>query len=133
MKIGRHLLSLDQPVLVDHDEAYFGDFLEDHRKDELGGPADRQLLKSRLNDALRGLTYQEQQVIRLRYGLSGGGTHTLEEIGRTFRVTRERIRQIETSAAETAAAGRHAETGRLRGKRCLPPPQENRPANRDAS
>ena len=97
MKFGRYPLSLDQPIL-DQNEVFFGEFIEDTRKDEVGHRVDRQLLESRLNAALSSLTHQEEQVIRLRFGLSSGSTHTLEEIGKLFRVTRERIRQIETSA-----------------------------------
>jgi RNA polymerase primary sigma factor len=97
MKFGRYPLSLDQPIL-DQDEVFFGEFIEDTRRDDAGNRVDRQLLQTRLNDALSSLTYQEQQVIRLRFGLASGATHTLEEIGKLFRVTRERIRQIETSA-----------------------------------
>ena len=97
MKTWRHPVSLDTPVGESEDSS-FGDFLED---DNEGSPADsamHKLLKDKIEHVLRSLTYREREIIRLRYGLGDGYSYTLEETGRIFKVTRERIRQIESKA-----------------------------------
>jgi RNA polymerase primary sigma factor len=97
LKMSRQPLSLDQPV-GDHDDSYFGEFLEDPRDDDPLYDFNQQLLKNRLADVLLGLTYREREILRLRYGLTDGYAYTLEEVGKIFSVTRERVRQIEAKA-----------------------------------
>ena len=97
MKMARQPLSLDQPV-GDHDDSYFGEFVQDHRDDDPLYDTNQEALKSRIEDAMQGLNYREREIIRLRYGLVDGYSYTLEEVGRIFKVTRERVRQIEAKA-----------------------------------
>ncbi len=97
MKMSRQPLSLDQPV-GDHDDSYFGEFLEDHRSDDPLYDIGQQSLRSRLADVLQGLNHREREILRLRYGLTDGYAYTLEEVGKIFSVTRERVRQIEAKA-----------------------------------
>ena len=97
MKMARQPLSLDQPV-GDHDDSYFGEFLEDHRDDDPLYETNQEALKSRIAEAMEGLNYREREILRLRYGLADGYTYTLEEVGKIFSVTRERVRQIESKA-----------------------------------
>ncbi len=97
LRMTRQPLSLDQPV-SDHEDTYFGEFLEDHREGEPLQEMSRSLLKSRIADVLETLDYREREILRLRYGLADGYTYTLEEVGKIFSVTRERVRQIENKA-----------------------------------
>ena len=97
VKMSRQPLSLDQPV-GDHDDSYFGEFLEDHREDDPLYDINQQLLKNRLANVLQTLNYREREILRLRYGLADGYAYTLEEVGKIFAVTRERVRQIEAKA-----------------------------------
>jgi RNA polymerase primary sigma factor len=97
LKMARQPLSLDQPV-GDHDDSYFGEFVEDHRDEDPLYETNQQSLKQRIEDAMRGLNYREREIIRLRYGLADGYAYTLEEVGKIFSVTRERVRQIESKA-----------------------------------
>jgi RNA polymerase primary sigma factor len=97
LKMSRQPLSLDQPV-SDHDESYFGEFLEDHRREDPLHDANRQALKQRIEQAMQGLNYREREILRMRFGLADGYTYTLEEVGKVFSVTRERVRQIESKA-----------------------------------
>ncbi len=97
MKMSRHPLSLDQPV-GDQDDSYFGEFLEDHRNDDPLYDTHQQSLKRRIEEAMETLNYREREILRLRYGLADGYTYTLEEVGKIFSVTRERVRQIESKA-----------------------------------
>ena len=97
MDIGHHPVSLDRP-LGDGEDASFGEFIEDHAPDNPLQNASRGLLRDRIESLLKTLTYREREIIRLRYGLGDGYTYTLEEVGRIFRVTRERVRQIEAKA-----------------------------------
>lgn len=97
MKMARQPLSLDQPV-GDHDDSYFGEFLEDHRLDDPLYDTNREALKSRIEEAMQTLNYREREILKLRYGLADGYTYTLEEVGKIFSVTRERVRQIESKA-----------------------------------
>jgi RNA polymerase primary sigma factor len=90
-------LSLDHPV-TDHDTSLFGDFLPDHRHAPAWLESTREDLRRRLDDVLASLAEREREVVRLRYGLLDGYCYTLEEVGRIFNVTRERIRQIEAKA-----------------------------------
>jgi RNA polymerase primary sigma factor len=97
LKMARQPLSLDQPV-GDHDDSYFGEFLADHRDDDPLYDTHQQALKHRIEEAMQGLNYREREILRLRYGLTDGYAYTLEEVGKIFSVTRERVRQIETKA-----------------------------------
>ncbi len=97
MKMARQPLSLDQPV-GDHDDSYFGEFLEDYRDDDPLYDTNQQALKTRIDEAMQGLNYREREILKLRYGLVDGYTYTLEEVGKIFSVTRERVRQIESKA-----------------------------------
>jgi RNA polymerase primary sigma factor len=97
LQMSRQPLSLDQPV-GDHDDSYFGEFLQDYREDDPLYEMNHEMLKARIADVLAALNYREREIIRLRYGLADGYTYTLEEVGRIFSVTRERVRQIEAKA-----------------------------------
>jgi RNA polymerase primary sigma factor len=97
LKMSRQPLSLDQPV-TDHDDSYFGEFLEDHRNDDPLAETNREALKHRLEEAIQTLNYREREILRMRFGLADGYAYTLEEVGRVFSVTRERVRQIESKA-----------------------------------
>ncbi|MGC4006492.1 MAG: sigma-70 family RNA polymerase sigma factor [Pirellulales bacterium] len=97
LKMTRSPLSLDQSV-GDHDDSYFGDFIEDHRRDDPLHEVNRQSLKDRIGEVLEQLNYREREILRLRYGLADGYAYTLEEVGQIFSVTRERVRQIESKA-----------------------------------
>jgi RNA polymerase primary sigma factor len=97
LQMSRQPLSLDQPV-GDHDDSYFGEFLQDHRDDDPLQDMNQVSLKDRIAEVLSALNYREREIIRLRYGLADGYTYTLEEVGKIFSVTRERVRQIEAKA-----------------------------------
>ncbi|MFZ5829286.1 MAG: RNA polymerase sigma factor RpoD/SigA [Planctomycetota bacterium] len=97
LRMTRQPLSLDQPV-GDHDDTFFGEFLEDHREDDPLYEMNHEMLRERIADVLDALDYREREIIRLRYGLADGYAYTLEEVGKIFSVTRERVRQIETKA-----------------------------------
>jgi RNA polymerase primary sigma factor len=90
-------LSLDQPV-SEHDGSRFGEFVADHRHTPLLVETTRADLRNRLDEVLASLAQREREVVRLRYGLVDGYCYTLDEIGRIFNLTRERIRQIESKA-----------------------------------
>ncbi len=97
MKISRHPISLDRPV-GESEDSYFGDFIED---DSVSSPSDtamQEMLRYRIEQVLKTLTYREREIIKLRYGIGDGYTYTLEEVGRIFKVTRERVRQVEAKA-----------------------------------
>ncbi|MEN6451282.1 MAG: sigma-70 family RNA polymerase sigma factor [Thermoguttaceae bacterium] len=100
LQMTRQLLSLDQTV-SERDDSYFGEFLEDHREEDPLMEMNRTLLKSRIAEVMDDLDYREREVLRLRFGLADGYAYTLEEVGKIFSVTRERIRQIETKALRT--------------------------------
>ncbi|MEM7784391.1 MAG: sigma-70 family RNA polymerase sigma factor [Planctomycetota bacterium] len=97
MDIGRHPVSLDRPV-GEGDDCSFGEFIEDSQSDNPVRMATNGLLRDKIEGLLKTLTYREREIIRLRYGLGDGYTYTLEEVGRIFKVTRERVRQIEAKA-----------------------------------
>jgi RNA polymerase primary sigma factor len=97
MKMAKQPLSLDQPV-GDHEDSYFGEFLEDHREEDPLFETNQAALKARIEEAMEHLNYREREILRLRYGLADGYAYTLEEVGRIFSVTRERVRQIESKA-----------------------------------
>src|SRR6516165_851576 len=97
MKISRHPISLDRPV-GESEDSYFGDFIEDEAAESPINAAANEMLKDKIEQVLKTLTYREREIIKLRYGLGDGYTYTLEEVGRIFKVTRERVRQIEAKA-----------------------------------
>jgi RNA polymerase primary sigma factor len=97
MRISQEPMSLEMPV-GQEDSSFLGDFIED---DKVPGPVDaaaRQLLKEQVRGALSVLSEREREVLEMRFGLRDGQEHTLEEVGKHFGVTRERIRQIEAKA-----------------------------------
>lgn len=96
-KIALEPVSLETPI-GEEDDSHLGDFLEDENAMSPDEYANNQLLKDEINLVLQGLTEREEKVLRLRFGLYDGRTRTLEEVGREFNVTRERIRQIEAKA-----------------------------------
>ena len=97
LKISRHPISLDRPV-GESEDSYFGDFIEDSDSDSPVNTASQEMLKDKIDHVLKTLTYREREIIKLRFGLGDGYTYTLEEVGRIFKVTRERVRQIEAKA-----------------------------------
>ncbi|MBK8913300.1 MAG: RNA polymerase sigma factor RpoD [Phycisphaerales bacterium] len=97
MKISRHPISLDRPV-GESEDSYFGDFIEDEKAESPVSTATSEMLKDRIEAVLKTLTYREREIIKLRYGIGDGYTYTLEEVGRIFKVTRERVRQVEAKA-----------------------------------
>jgi len=97
LKMSRQPLSLDQPV-GQQEENFLGDLLYDHREHDPMAGMNMAMLKSSLADVLQMLDYREREILRLRYGLADGYAYTLQEIGRIFSVTRERVRQIEQEA-----------------------------------
>jgi len=97
LKISKHPISLDRPI-GESEDSYFGDFIEDEGAENPVTAATNQMLKDKIRSVLDTLTYREREIIKLRYGIGDGYTYTLEEVGRRFRVTRERVRQIEAKA-----------------------------------
>ncbi len=99
MDIGRHPVSLDRPVGEGEDSS-FGEFIEDGATENPIKLANNGVLRDSIDKLLKTLTFREREIIRLRYGLGDGYTYTLEEVGRIFKVTRERVRQIEAKAVK---------------------------------
>jgi len=97
LKIAQQPISLQSPV-GDSEDTSFGDFIEDKAADSPADMTGHSLLKERLQEVLTTLSEREQDVLNMRFGLTDGYGHTLEEVGRKFNVTRERIRQIEAKA-----------------------------------
>ncbi len=97
MKVSKHPISLDRPI-GDSDDCYFGDFLEDKSVENPANISSNELLKEKITEVLDTLSDREREIICLRYGIGDGYTYTLEEVGRRFNVTRERVRQIEAKA-----------------------------------
>ncbi len=97
LKISRQPISLDKPV-GESEDSYFGDFVEDDRVESPISTAGGEMLRDRIEDVLKTLTYREREIIKLRYGIGDGYTYTLEEVGKIFKVTRERVRQVEAKA-----------------------------------
>jgi RNA polymerase primary sigma factor len=96
-KMARHPISLDRPI-GDSEDSNFGDFIEDDAIDSPVSTATQSMLKERIELILKTLSYREREIIKLRYGIGDGYTYTLEEVGRIFKVTRERVRQVEAKA-----------------------------------
>jgi len=97
LKISKHPISLDRPI-GESDDSYFGDFIEDEQAESPVTAASHEMLKDKIEGVLQTLTFREREIIKLRYGIGDGYTYTLEEVGRIFKVTRERVRQIEAKA-----------------------------------
>ena len=97
LKISKHPISLDRPI-GESEDSYFGDFIEDDDIDSPVASAAQGMLKERIDIVLKTLSYREREIIKLRYGIGDGYTYTLEEVGRIFKVTRERVRQVEAKA-----------------------------------
>ncbi|PTJ25726.1 RNA polymerase sigma factor RpoD, partial [Staphylococcus simulans] len=97
LKIAQEPVSLETPI-GEEDDSHLGDFIEDQEVQSPSDHAAYELLKEQLEDVLDTLTDREENVLRLRFGLDDGRTRTLEEVGKVFGVTRERIRQIEAKA-----------------------------------
>jgi RNA polymerase primary sigma factor len=97
LDIGRHPVSLDRPI-GEGEDGCFGDFVQDSGTEAPHKLANNGLLRERIEELLKTLTFREREIIRLRYGLADGYSYTLEEVGRIFKVTRERVRQIEAKA-----------------------------------
>jgi len=98
MKIKQDISSLDASVRDDEEDSVLGDFIEDEDTVTPEESATGQLLKEHVKDMLGALSEREQKILKLRFGLEDGRSHTLEEVGQEFNVTRERIRQIEAKA-----------------------------------
>ena len=97
MKISKHPISLDRPI-GESEDSYFGDFIEDETAENPVSSATHHMLRDKINSVLNSLTDRERDIIKLRYGIGEGFTYTLEEVGQKFKVTRERVRQIEAKA-----------------------------------
>ena len=97
LKIAQDPVSLETPI-GEEEDSHLGDFVEDRDSPEPAESASFTMLKEQINDVLGTLTPREEKVLRLRFGLEDGRTRTLEEVGKEFNVTRERIRQIEAKA-----------------------------------
>ncbi|MHC4480287.1 MAG: RNA polymerase sigma factor RpoD [Planctomycetota bacterium] len=97
LKISKRPISLDRPI-GESEDSFFGDFIEDETAASPISMATQEMLKDKIDSVLNTLTYREREIIKLRYGLGDGYTYTLEEVGRIFNVTRERVRQIEAKA-----------------------------------
>ncbi|MDD5145154.1 MAG: sigma-70 family RNA polymerase sigma factor [Candidatus Pacebacteria bacterium] len=100
MKISQEPVSLETPVGEDEEDSVLAEFIRDEKSIPPNVEAARILLRERLKEILQDLTPREQKILSMRFGLEDGVTHTLEEVGKEFGVTRERIRQIEAKALE---------------------------------
>jgi RNA polymerase primary sigma factor len=97
IRISQEPMSLETPIGAEED-SYLGDFIKDETMPEPDDAASAQLLREQLRSILNSLNHRERQVLEMRFGLKDGQSHTLEEVGQAFGVTRERIRQIEAKA-----------------------------------
>lgn len=111
MKIKQDISSLDASVRDDEEDSVLGDFIEDEDTKTPTESASEQLLKEQVKQILGTLSEREQKILKLRFGLEDGKSHTLEEVGQEFSVTRERIRQIEAKAL--AKLRKHKDTRKL--------------------
>jgi len=126
LKISRHPISLDRPV-GESEDSYFGDFIEDEQAESPLQAASQEMLKDKIEAVLTTLTYREREIIKLRYGIGDGYTYTLEEVGRIFQVTRERVRQVEAKAIhklQHPVRSRKLESFLDEGPKNLPDPDE---------
>jgi len=112
-KISQETISLEAPVGEDEEDSTLGEFIQDEKSVTPAQDAARRLLKDRFKEILADLTPRERKILDMRFGLTDGITHTLEEVGREFGVTRERIRQIEAKALDKVRA--HEKLKKLEG------------------
>ncbi len=112
IKISQDTVSLETSVGDDEEDSTLLDFIEDVRNVSPDRAAAQQLLREYVKDAIKDLSAREQKILEMRFGITDGVTHTLEEVGREFDVTRERIRQIEAKALDKIRA--HSTIGKLR-------------------
>jgi len=112
MKISQETVSLEAPVGDDEEDSILGEFIEDEKGIMPHKEAARKLLRDQIKEILADLAPREQKIISMRFGLEDGITHTLEEVGQEFGVTRERIRQIEAKALEKIR--KHGNLNKLR-------------------
>lgn len=113
MKISQETVSLEAPVGGDEEDSTLGEFIEDEKTILPHHSAARRLLKEQMDNILVDLAPREQKILKMRFGLEDGVTHTLEEVGKEFGVTRERIRQIEAKALDKIRL--HASSKKLKG------------------
>lgn len=113
MKISQETVSLEAPIGEDEEDSTLGEFIEDEKTILPSQVAARKLLQDQLRVILDELSPREQRILQMRFGLDDGVTHTLEEVGKEFGVTRERIRQIEAKALEKIR--KHTGLPKLRG------------------
>ena len=106
LKIAQEPVSLETPI-GEEEDSHLGDFIEDHDAPAPADAASFTLLKEQLEEVLDTLTPREKKVLRLRFGLDDGRARTLEEVGQSFGVTRERIRQIEAKALKKLRSPKH--------------------------
>ena len=97
-RISQEVISLEAPVGEDDEELTLSEFIKDEKSLTPAQMTARQLLKDKIREIMIDLTPREQEILNLRFGLTDGINHTLEEVGKRFGVTRERIRQIEAKA-----------------------------------
>ncbi len=97
LKISKYPISLDRPI-GEGDDSYFGDLIKDERSEDPVSAAAHGMLKERIRTVLGMLTFREREILKLRFGIGVGYTYTLEEVGRLFKITRERVRQIQAKA-----------------------------------
>ena len=103
MAMSRYPISLDRPV-GNSEDSHFGDLLPDAAAQSPANGAAQEMLRGRISKVLKTLSYREREIIKLRYGLGDGYSYTLEEVGHIFKVTRERIRQIEAKAVASCSS-----------------------------
>jgi len=113
MKISQETVSLEAPVGEGEEDSTLGEFIEDEKTILPSQAAARKLLKQQLREILVDLSPREQKILKMRFGLDDGITHTLEEVGKEFGVTRERIRQIEAKALDKIRL--HQQSRKLKG------------------
>ncbi len=113
IKISQETVSLEAPVGGDEEDSTLGEFIEDEKTILPHHSAARRLLKEQLKDILVDLSPREQKILKMRFGLDDGVTHTLEEVGKEFGVTRERIRQIEAKSLDKIRL--HQKSKKLKG------------------
>lgn len=110
-KISQEVVSLESPIGDDDDKSTLADFIQDEKSLTPTQLTSQELLKDQIRDIIQDLTERERKILEMRFGLEDGVTHTLEEVGKVFNVTRERIRQIEAKALEKIRL--HEEAKRL--------------------
>ncbi|MEK9186410.1 MAG: sigma-70 family RNA polymerase sigma factor, partial [Patescibacteria group bacterium] len=112
-KISQDVVSLESPIGDDDEDSTLSEFIQDERNLTPSQTASQALLRDKIQEILVDLTPREQKILEMRFGLSDGVTHTLEEVGKEFTVTRERIRQIEAKALARIRA--HTKSQSLEG------------------